>query len=108
MKHELHNPGGSGSRLLSSGASALALLVATLLAPPSAVAQDAGEDARPENRQELEEVVVVGIRKSLEKSIALKELNESIVEVATADICHQTNPRPCTREDFAQIFAAAI
>lgn len=85
MKHELHNPGGSGSRLLSSGASALALLVATLLAPPSAVAQDAGEDARPENRQELEEVVVVGIRKSLEKSIALKELNESIVEVATAE-----------------------
>ena len=38
MKHELHNPGGSGSRLLSSGASALALLVATFLAPPSAVA----------------------------------------------------------------------
>ena len=32
----------------------------------------------------------------------------ALVEVAIHDICHQTNPRPCTREDFARIFAAAI
>jgi alcohol dehydrogenase class IV len=30
------------------------------------------------------------------------------VEVAINDICHQTNPRPCTREDFERIFVAAI
>ena len=33
---------------------------------------------------------------------------EALVEVAIDDICHQTNPRPCTREDFARIFAEAI
>ncbi|HEV2978718.1 MAG TPA: iron-containing alcohol dehydrogenase [Casimicrobiaceae bacterium] len=32
----------------------------------------------------------------------------ALVEVAINDTCHQTNPRPCTREDFERIFAAAI
>jgi alcohol dehydrogenase class IV len=32
----------------------------------------------------------------------------ALVEVAINDICHRTNPRPCTREDFAALFAAAI
>src|SRR4029079_18286090 len=31
-----------------------------------------------------------------------------LTEVATADVCHQTNPRPCTADDFARIFAAAL
>jgi len=31
-----------------------------------------------------------------------------LVEVATADICHQTNPRPCTAEDFRRIFAESM
>ena len=31
-----------------------------------------------------------------------------LVEIATADICHQTNPRPCTREDFQRMFAEAF
>jgi alcohol dehydrogenase class IV len=31
-----------------------------------------------------------------------------LVEVATADICHQTNPRKCTAADFQSLFAAAI
>ncbi len=31
-----------------------------------------------------------------------------LVEVATADICHQTNPRKCSAADFANLFAAAI
>ena len=33
---------------------------------------------------------------------------EALVGVAIDDICHQTNPRPCTRDDFARIFAEAI
>jgi alcohol dehydrogenase class IV len=33
---------------------------------------------------------------------------DRLTEVATADVCHQTNPRPCTREDFARLFAAAL
>jgi alcohol dehydrogenase class IV len=31
-----------------------------------------------------------------------------LVDIATADICHQTNPRTCTREDFQRIFAEAF
>ena len=30
-----------------------------------------------------------------------------LVEVATADICHQTNPRPCEAADFARFFDEA-
>ncbi|HEY7945134.1 MAG: iron-containing alcohol dehydrogenase [Burkholderiales bacterium] len=32
----------------------------------------------------------------------------ALAEVAINDICHQTNPRPCTREDFERIFAEAM
>jgi len=31
-----------------------------------------------------------------------------LVEIATADICHQTNPRPCTADDFRRIFADSM
>ncbi len=31
-----------------------------------------------------------------------------LVQVATADICHQTNPRPCTSADFEALFKAAM
>ena len=31
-----------------------------------------------------------------------------LVEIATADICHQTNPRPCTAHDFKRLFEAAL
>jgi alcohol dehydrogenase class IV len=31
-----------------------------------------------------------------------------LVEIATADICHQTNPRPCTAADFEALFKAAM
>ena len=31
-----------------------------------------------------------------------------LVEIATADICHQTNPRPCTAADFERLFQAAL
>ena len=30
-----------------------------------------------------------------------------LVEVATADICHQTNPRKCTATDFEHLFSSA-
>jgi len=32
----------------------------------------------------------------------------ALVEVAVKDICHQTNPKPCTADDFRRIFQAAI
>jgi alcohol dehydrogenase class IV len=31
-----------------------------------------------------------------------------LVEVALKDLCHQTNPRPCTAADFAALFASAL
>ena len=31
-----------------------------------------------------------------------------LVEIATADICHQTNPRPCNAEDFRNLFERAL
>jgi len=31
-----------------------------------------------------------------------------LVELATADICHQTNPRPCTAADFERFFSEAM
>ena len=31
-----------------------------------------------------------------------------LVEIAVADTCHRTNPRPCTAEDFRRIFAEAL
>jgi alcohol dehydrogenase class IV len=31
-----------------------------------------------------------------------------LVQVASADICHQTNPRPCGPEDFERLFKAAL
>ena len=31
-----------------------------------------------------------------------------LVEIATADICHQTNPRPCNADDFKKLFEAAL
>jgi alcohol dehydrogenase class IV len=32
----------------------------------------------------------------------------ALVEIAINDTCHQTNPQPCTREDFARIFEQAM
>jgi alcohol dehydrogenase class IV len=31
-----------------------------------------------------------------------------LVQVATADICHKTNPRPCTAADFERLFSSAF
>ncbi|MEO5699172.1 MAG: iron-containing alcohol dehydrogenase [Casimicrobiaceae bacterium] len=32
----------------------------------------------------------------------------ALVAIAIEDICHRTNPRPCSRDDFEQLFTAAI
>ena len=31
-----------------------------------------------------------------------------LVEIATNDLCHQTNPRPCTAADFERLFLQAL
>jgi alcohol dehydrogenase class IV len=31
-----------------------------------------------------------------------------LVAIATADLCHQTNPRPCAAADFEALFKAAM
>jgi alcohol dehydrogenase class IV len=33
---------------------------------------------------------------------------DRLVEIAVADTCHQTNPRPCSAADFRDLFAAAL
>ena len=33
---------------------------------------------------------------------------DRLVDVAVADTCHKTNPRPCTADDFRRIFEGAL
>ena len=43
------------------------------------------------------------------KSLGVKTTQiPRLVDIALADICHQTNPRPCTKQDFEQLFGAAL
>jgi alcohol dehydrogenase class IV len=37
-----------------------------------------------------------------------REQVAALVDIAIADICHQTNPRACTRGDFVNLFEAAL
>ena len=47
----------------------------------------------------------VGIPAKLaEKGVTAAHI-PALVEVAVKDICHQTNPKPCTADDFRRIFA---
>ena len=50
----------------------------------------------------------VGITGTLSAHGVKPEQLARLVEVATADICHQTNPRPCTAADFEALFKAAM
>lgn len=50
----------------------------------------------------------VGITGRLSDHGAKKEQIPRLVEIAVADICHQTNPRPVTAADFERLFAAAM
>ena len=49
----------------------------------------------------------IGIAPSLAAVGVMREHVARLVEIATADMCHQTNPRPCTAADFARFFEAA-
>ena len=50
----------------------------------------------------------VGIRGGLAAHGVRPEHLPRLVEIATADMCHQTNPRPCTAADFERLFQAAM
>lgn len=50
----------------------------------------------------------VGITGALSAHGVKAEHISRLVEIATADICHQTNPRPCTAADFKRLFEAAL
>jgi alcohol dehydrogenase class IV len=50
----------------------------------------------------------VGITGRLKDHGVKPEHMKRLVEIATADICHQTNPRPVTSGDFQRLFEAAM
>lgn len=54
----------------------------------------------------------LGIPQTLSEHLSKRPVSvadiPALVDIAIDDICHQTNPRPCTRQDFERIFAAAI
>ena len=50
----------------------------------------------------------VGITGSLSTHGVTAEHLPRLVEIASADICHQTNPRPCNAADFEALFKAAM
>ncbi|MEI6737961.1 MAG: iron-containing alcohol dehydrogenase, partial [Pseudomonadota bacterium] len=50
----------------------------------------------------------IGIAPNLSAAGVKGEHVSRLVEIATADICHQTNPRPCVAADFERLFANAM
>ncbi len=50
----------------------------------------------------------IGISGTLASHGVKAEQVPRLVEIASADICHQTNPRPCTAADFEALFKAAL
>ena len=50
----------------------------------------------------------IGIAASLSAVGVKREQIGRLVEIAEKDICHQTNPRPCTRGDFTRFFEQAL
>lgn len=50
----------------------------------------------------------IGIRGGLAAHGVKPEQLPRLVAIATADICHQTNPRPCTAADFERLLTAAM
>jgi alcohol dehydrogenase class IV len=50
----------------------------------------------------------IGIAANLSAVGVKREQLPRLVEIATADICHQTNPRPCVAADFERLFAQAL
>jgi alcohol dehydrogenase class IV len=50
----------------------------------------------------------IGIAASLSAVGVKREQVPRLVDVANRDICHQTNPRPCTAADFERLFVQAL
>jgi alcohol dehydrogenase class IV len=50
----------------------------------------------------------IGITGTLSSHGVKEEQIPRLVEIASRDICHQTNPRPCTPADFERLFRAAL
>jgi hypothetical protein len=50
----------------------------------------------------------IGIAPSLSTVGVKPEHIAPMVDIAEKDICHQTNPRPCTRADFTRFFEQAL
>jgi iron complex outermembrane receptor protein len=81
----------SKTNMLINATSVLALSIAATMSslPSLAHAQDATKDTQKVKTDETankdEVVLVVGIRKSLRKAISIKRVNQSVVEVATAE-----------------------
>ncbi len=50
----------------------------------------------------------IGIPESLAAVGVKREQIGRLADVAVKDVCHQTNPRPCTREDFVRFFEQAF
>jgi alcohol dehydrogenase class IV len=50
----------------------------------------------------------IGIRGKLSAHGVKPEHLPRLVEIATADMCHQTNPRPVKAEDFKRLFEGAM
>jgi len=50
----------------------------------------------------------IGIAPSLSAVGVRKDAIPRLVEIAVADICHQTNPQPVTAKDFERLFAEAM
>lgn len=50
----------------------------------------------------------LGIPSSLSAAGVRREQVPRLVEVASADVCHQTNPRPCAPADFERLFLQAL
>jgi len=50
----------------------------------------------------------IGIAPNLTKAGVDRAAIPKLVAIATADICHQTNPRPVTSGDFERLFAGAM
>jgi alcohol dehydrogenase class IV len=52
--------------------------------------------------------VRAGIRGKLGEHGVRRDQIPRLVQVALADVCHQTNPRPCTQSDFQRLFEQAF
>jgi alcohol dehydrogenase class IV len=52
--------------------------------------------------------VQLGIPAGLAAAGVQREQVPRLVEVATGDMCHQTNPRPCSAPDFERLFVQAL